>query len=97
MKSLAELKRERARLLKVQTKEKIRQDRIQEKKDLRREIFLLKHGRKIDSLKKLGEGTRKNVIKLQDFAKKHQRPVRKNKSYSKKESDYGYNFGGSIF
>jgi vacuolar-type H+-ATPase subunit E/Vma4 len=90
MATLAQLQRERARLMKLKQAEMIRQRKIDEKAQLKREIFNLKYGSKIDKVKKVGN-------KLRGFAEKYRRnQTGKTRRTKRSSGNFGYS-QGSIF
>jgi len=91
MPSIKQLEREKARLLKIRDRELKKSAAIQKRKDLQREIFLLRHGRTVDTLKKGYKGTQKFLTKAQKWAEKRQGGQKR-----RRKNNYDYE-GGSIW
>lgn len=82
MASLKQLYKERARLL-AQRKKNMEYQKV------RREVFDLKHGRKLEAIRSL-------VGKARGFAKRYQKRQAKPRKRSRRSSG-GFDYGGSVF
>jgi len=89
MDSLKQLEKEKARLLKQRKKQLKRKVEIQKRKDLTREIFLLKHGKQVDFVKRTGKSLQKSLTKAQKWAEKREGPPPK----KRKENSLGMDVG----